>query len=439
MIRTLKERLPKSFLTYFLICVFGVGSWVAINGMWAEISVLVNVSPECQKLPALLVVIIQLANVGPLLYGAIKYCFHRCKWKSHEKYLEIGAISMLLVIGILSCILLSLFWNKTALIFNCIHSVSLLILAFFLAVVDCTSSVVFIPFMKHFPAEYMSALYIGEGLSGILPSVVALSQGFVKENISCSGNYTGHELLGIRFSPNIYFTFLAGMMILCGAAFLSIVLLPAVRKHMITNRFTESNISSNRLTESKKDQEIHKQCEDGKENENEQSQHSPSVNESDVSTLLNGSHSQCNGIKSYKEQTNLEVYQFSLGNICKLIYLNSVVYACLFILSFLGNGSLSAISSFALFPYGNEVYHTAINLALLANPLACLLYTIIPSKSKVISVMMTGITCLLGIYILVTALMSPEPFLHTHQFGKVLIVSCHISLPPLCLTYLIII
>ena len=42
-----------------LIILFGMGSWVAINGVWAELPLLVSQAPEGWNLPTYLVLIIQ--------------------------------------------------------------------------------------------------------------------------------------------------------------------------------------------------------------------------------------------------------------------------------------------------------------------------------------------------------------------------------------------
>lgn len=42
-----------------LLGLFGVSSWVAINGLWMELPLLVNVLPEGWNLPAYLSIIIQ--------------------------------------------------------------------------------------------------------------------------------------------------------------------------------------------------------------------------------------------------------------------------------------------------------------------------------------------------------------------------------------------
>lgn len=390
-----RKKLPKSPLTYLLVCIFGIGSWVAINGVWAELSILVLSTPECKNLPALLTVIIQLANVGPLLYTLVKYFFHRCNLEYYKVHLEIGTIIILIIIGILSSILLSFFWNKTSVLFGNLHSVALVILIFSLALVDCTSSVLFIPFMKHFPAEYMSALYIGEGLSGVLPSSIALAQGFVNNSLSCSNYYIGYKALGIQFSPRVYFLFLGGMMIVCGVAFLCIITIPHVHKHMTyaDNSYHKAKQSTSSASGNRNDD----------------------LSDSTTNKLIQPSTNTMLKQKSYS--------LFTIRNISKIMWSNAVLYTCLGILSFLSNGALSAISSFAFLPYGNDIYNIAINLAILANPLTSMIFILVPSKSKVITVMMTAITCVLGIYILDMAIMYPNPILKAYASGKTLIVS----------------
>ncbi len=57
------------------------------------------------------------------------------------------------------------------------HSTALFVLVFFLSLVDCTSSVLFLPFMGVFKELYLNSYLVGEGLSGFIPSIAALAQG----------------------------------------------------------------------------------------------------------------------------------------------------------------------------------------------------------------------------------------------------------------------
>ena len=374
------NKLPKSILTYFLVCTFGIGSWIAVNGIWAEISILVNCSPEYDKLPAILVVIIQVANMGVLVYVIIKYLVHRCHQQVYQLYLEIGTVLVLIFIGISSCLLLAFFWNKQSVFFGKVHSISLFVLTFFLALVDCTSSVVF-AFMQHFPSEYLSALYIGEGLSGLLPSIFALSQGSISSNISTCNDPPGYKALGIRFSPNVYFVLLGGLVLLSGISFVAIITLPAVRRHMVYGVWKSLFANS------------HTQDQIG----------SPDP--------------------SKEEPVQQHTLRFTLMCTWDILRSNTSLYVCLGVLSFLTNSAISAVSSYVFHLYDNNVYHVTINLSLIANPLMSFFFFLFPSKSRVITVVTTVIVCVLSIYVLVMA-QSPAPAFQTSTFGKIMIVSC---------------
>ena len=86
-------------------------------------------------------------------------------------------ILILLLIGTTSSFLLSAFWDETTIIGGVEHSTWLFVLVFFLSLVDCTSSVLFLPFMAIFRDIYLNSYLIGEGMSGFIPSIVALAQG----------------------------------------------------------------------------------------------------------------------------------------------------------------------------------------------------------------------------------------------------------------------
>ncbi|XP_041526676.1 solute carrier family 52, riboflavin transporter, member 3 isoform X2 [Microtus oregoni] len=159
-----------ALLTHLLVCVFGMGSWVAINGLWVELPLLVTELPEGWDLPSYLTVVIQLANIGPLLVTLL----HRFQ---PGRLSEVPVIFLILCVGTAACILLAFLWNVTSWIQGGQHSVAFIVLTFFLALVDCTSSVTFLPFMSQLPTYYLTTFFIGEGLSGLLPALVALAQG----------------------------------------------------------------------------------------------------------------------------------------------------------------------------------------------------------------------------------------------------------------------
>lgn len=441
--RSLTQLNASCLLTYFLFCVFGLGSWVAINGIWGELSILVVSLPECYDLPAVLSVVIQVANIGPIIYIVLKSILRRCSIKTMT--IEISAVYVLVTIGLLSCILLSITWDKTAVIGR-EHSVALIVLTFCLALVDCTSTLVFIPFMKHFPARYISALYIGEGMSGVIPSAVALSQGFVNNSIVCEKTYPGISDLGINFSPNVYFMFLASLTILCGLAFSAIITLPGPRWQLIPSSVSIVTHEKSVVAPTNSDITTSAKESDDSEPEQEgQSWETPSENKRNEECFYtsfdqgNNSQSEDDGSPLIShgntakkcDESNTETLRL-LPLCCGNVYLarllciawnNILLLGCMFVLNFISNGSLPSISTYIFKPYGNTVYHTAINLGIMISPLATLLFVFLSNKSRTVVAVLTAIACFLGIYLLEMALLSPSPLLKSHLAGKILIVS----------------
>lgn len=159
-----------ALLTHLLVCTFGMGSWVAVNGLWVELPLLVAQLPEGWYLPSYLTVTIQLANVSPLLVALL----HRFRPGCLP---EVPVIFAVLGLGTAACTLSAFLWNVTSWVRGGYRSIAFLVLTFFLALVDCTSSVTFLPFMGRLPAHYLTTFFVGEGLSGLLPALAALAQG----------------------------------------------------------------------------------------------------------------------------------------------------------------------------------------------------------------------------------------------------------------------
>ena len=71
-----------------LAILFGISSWISINGLWVELPLLVNRLPESWSLASYLSVIVQIANLGPITYcglrwlskGKVRY-LNFIKWK----------------------------------------------------------------------------------------------------------------------------------------------------------------------------------------------------------------------------------------------------------------------------------------------------------------------------------------------------------------------
>jgi len=115
---------------------FGLGSWITITGFWQEIPILTEQVPEGWALSSQLTLFIQAANIGPIMY-IVGRNFKFCD--------EVSATHAQMVIGVICCFVLIFLWKSTVFILGDHRSVYLLFSAFGLSLLDCTSSVTFLP------------------------------------------------------------------------------------------------------------------------------------------------------------------------------------------------------------------------------------------------------------------------------------------------------
>ena len=71
-------RTNRKFYVDLLAILFGISSWISINGLWVELPLLVEKLPESWSLASYLSIIVQIANLGPLTIGLLR-------WICHEK------------------------------------------------------------------------------------------------------------------------------------------------------------------------------------------------------------------------------------------------------------------------------------------------------------------------------------------------------------------
>ncbi|XP_073723866.1 solute carrier family 52, riboflavin transporter, member 3-A [Misgurnus anguillicaudatus] len=371
-----------------LACAFGVGSWISINGLWVELPLIVNILPERWDLPSYLTVIIQLANLSPLV---VTLAHQFCRGRLRENLVIYGVLS----IGIAACILLALFWKNTTVILGQPRSTAFFILTFFLALVDCTSSVTFLPFMMQLPAKYITTYFIGEGLSGLVPGLVALAQGvgmsecvnvsYVPDNLTEPGQpsfVVETRYLPPNFSPEVFFSFLAVMTAISLGAFFMLNRVPRTFE-----------LSSENLVPD------------------------------DVATV-------CKGLESPVELTACKNSEEKFEKKTRLLlpvtlhssYQLAFMYLLIVWVNGVTNGLLPSVQTFSCMPYGNMAYHLSAALSSVANPMACIIAMFFPKRSLVL----LGFLCLLGSvfggYNMAMAAMSPCPLLQDTPLGSALIV-----------------
>ncbi|XP_006860790.1 PREDICTED: solute carrier family 52, riboflavin transporter, member 3 [Chrysochloris asiatica] len=410
------------FLTHLLVCIFGTGSWVAINGLWVELPLLVMELPEGWYLPSYLTVIIQLANVGPLLVTLLHHFRPGC-------LPEVPIIYAVLCVGTITCTLFAFLWNMTSRVLGGHHSIAFLALTFFLALVDCTSSVTFLPFMSQLPIHYLTTFFVGEGLSGLLPSLVALAQGSgLTTCVNITGtpditpNPTTNRTIGIiqganstlmsdltgttastihlesrylpaNFSPLVFFLLLSFMMACCLAAFFFLQL---QRRHWKAS--TEDLFSSQITLHSFRPQE-----------------------KQDLS--LPGP------VDSIKDQGPVEEKTASLHPV-QLAF----IYLLVAFVNAFTNGVLPSVQTYSCLSYGPVIYHLSATLSNMANPLACFVTMFLPLRSLPFLGGLVMLGTGFGAYNMAMAVMSPCPLLQGHWAGKVLIVASWVLFSG-CLSY----
>ncbi|TSK31521.1 Riboflavin transporter 2 [Bagarius yarrelli] len=376
-----------SLLTHFLACLFGMGSWVTICGLWVELPLIVPQVPEGWYLPSYLSILTQIANVGPLFVTLM----HRFR---PGKLNETTVIYCIVSFGTLASFLLAFFWKETAVVQGVERSIYLLILTFFISTVDCTSSVTFLPFMMQLNSKYLTTYYVGEGLSGLIPAVVALIQGVgimqcvngtqnFHLNKTLNGsldstNYLIPHYLPANFSAKAFFFFLAAMMFVCLVAFFLLNNLPVVAQERSINLEYRKSKLEKKTAERKH--------------------------------MMNSPY----GIGKFRGMFGKGTYSWA-----EMFY----IFIILAWVNALTNSVLLSVQSYSCLPYGNHAYHWSATMASLANPLACFIAMFYAQRSLLLMGFLTGFGSVLGVYIMAMAVLSPCPLLVNHISGAILIVA----------------
>ncbi|NXJ83205.1 S52A3 protein, partial [Trogon melanurus] len=383
-----------ALLIHLLSCAFGMGSWVAINGLWVELPLLVTVLPEQWDLPSYITIIIQMANVGPFL---ITLMHHLRPGMLKEVVVNYTVVS----VGIVACLLLAFLWDYTSPVAGQPHSTAFLILTFFLALVDCTSSVTFLPFMMHLQPRYLTTFFIGEGLSGLIPAFIAIAQGAGISscvNVTQTVNVTiGNETVEstnsqletryghVNFSSLVFFLLMTAMMLTCLLAFF-----------FLTRQAKVWELSQQQLFPSTIMLSSFDQVAD----------------ERDASQLSGGCPSSADS-KGPRNILTEKVY--SLAQL-------TFIYVIITWVTSLMNGVLPSVQSYSCLPYGNTAYHLTATLSSAANPLACIVAMVLPCRSLVLMGILATLGTGFGAYNMAMAVMSPCPLLQQSQWGDATII-----------------
>ncbi|KAH9414282.1 hypothetical protein DERP_008479 [Dermatophagoides pteronyssinus] len=388
---------PKAIIRISILALlFGTGSWIALTGLWLEMPLLLQQLPEQWRLASYLNIMIQLANIGPLLYWLLK----RYRFVN-----DISATHIQMLIGLISCIMLIGYWRKTFWIFGHEHSVILLIFTFGLALVDCTSSVTFLPFMARFDSNFMTPYLFGEGLSGFIPSLVVLIQGVgqqtqqQQQNVQTTNiidtidiiDNNKNKLIEPKFSVEIFFTSLFITLIISYLAFILLEFASFTRceqrRIKRLNRFNRTLLLNNNIDDDDDDDDLNL---DLNETANQQQQQQQTIDNHD-----NKQQKSTTKTTTTKNEINHTIYFYLLG----LMFWNS----------FTTFGFMPPLQPFSAMPYSADTLHFVVILTSLSYPIGCFLAMLFEYRSIRMITIMTIVSTLFAGYILIVSLMSPLP------------------------------
>jgi len=109
-----------------------------------------------------------IANIGPLIIALIRYMLRK------PSTYEVPSICVIFLVGISVPLILSFTWFQQVYFLGKDRSLYLLILGFFLALVNCTSSVTYLPFVNRFDHKWLNIYFGGEALSSLIPAMLSL-------------------------------------------------------------------------------------------------------------------------------------------------------------------------------------------------------------------------------------------------------------------------
>lgn len=331
---------------------FGVGSWLLVNSLYTQVPLLVQTAPEGWNLPSHLSIIIQTGNLGPLLYSGWR--------KKYRNRYDRPLIIFILVLGIISVFLMAIFYDVLSIIFGQPHSIVLYTLTFAMALVGCTSSVLFIPSLSNYLDIYLVTYMVGEGISGFVPSLIAIIQGvgtttchtIVQQN---GQTITQKSITNAYFSSTLFFVIIGIIMCISTLSYLCLEYLPTCKKEKIKRKSEDDKVNDN-VTEANQ-------------------------------------------------------------------HLNVLLLTIQGVIVFFSNGLLPSIQSYSCLPYGYMAYHLATNLSNIANPVTCFIAFYTNRTSKTVIYILCSICTVSIMYMSMTALTSPSPPLYKTNTGIILIVS----------------
>uniref|UniRef100_A0A1I7V5I2 Riboflavin transporter n=1 Tax=Loa loa TaxID=7209 RepID=A0A1I7V5I2_LOALO len=239
-----------------------------------------------------------------------------------------------------------------------------------MASVNATSNILFMPFMATFHASYLTAYFVGMGLSSLFPSIISILQGSGNDCVVVNG--TSIQTSGIlQFGiPEFNFIMLSWML-LATAAFLYLIHFKnAEKKGPLTDQLSVK-----------------------------------------LSMPVDEPGSQCTETHIAEDRSHTDKLRLGL-----LLFLMAAINAQM-------NGIVPSVQSYASLPFSQKTYHFGLTLSNIASPIACFLPLFVKITSLSVLVSLTMVSTVLTGLIVAFAVMSPTPILQFSTWGSVLIIS----------------
>ncbi|VDK75104.1 unnamed protein product [Litomosoides sigmodontis] len=358
---------------------FGSTSWLSTNSVWLELPLLTEKLPEGWSLPSYLTVVVQIASVGPLVYSIVH--------KFSKISIPVSAVVLALLIFCCLCtVLMALFWSQTIFAFGQERSVILMILLCGMALVNGTSNVLFMPYMATFHASYLTAYFVGMGLSALFPSIISILQGSGSNCVVVNGTSVQASNI-LRFGVTEFNFIMFGWLILATAAFVYLIHLRNIES--VEKKESTVNQSSMKL--------------------------SMSFNESGSDSGGKQHIKTC----ATEDKPSADKLRFGL-----LLFLMAAVNGQM-------NGIVPSVQSYASLPFSQKTYHLGLTLSNVISPIVCFLPLFVKITRLSILILLTVVSTVLTGIIITFAAMSPAPVLQFSSWGSVLviiIVVCSVAL-----------
>lgn len=149
-----------------IVLLFGIGSWFGVTTIFSQMPKISASAPEEWLLPFYLSITVQCGNAISLFYVYVR--------KSSARQLnDAHAICMLMAVGCLAAICMPFMYEIT--VGNV--SIALHIFTFIFATIGGFSSMLFMPYMKRFRANYLFIFFFGQSLNDLVSIALAVIQG----------------------------------------------------------------------------------------------------------------------------------------------------------------------------------------------------------------------------------------------------------------------